>query len=82
MMPLPYGAETDWCRNVLAAGQGTLQWRSQTYTVSRPEVVTAATAQPLLPPWARWLLRALGVSQFLKVDRLTIAEGKSRPHRW
>jgi len=35
-------------------------------------VVTAATAQPLLPTWARRLLRALGVRHFLKVDRLAI----------
>ena len=72
IMPLLFGAETDWCRNVLAAGQVTLQWHGLTYSVSRPEVVAAANAQPLLPTWARWLLRALGVRQFLKVARLAI----------
>src|ERR1043165_845441 len=70
IMPLPYGADTDWCRNVLAAGQGTLQWRGLTYNVSRPEVLGAATAQPLVPTWARWPLRAFRMRQFLKVDRL------------
>jgi deazaflavin-dependent oxidoreductase (nitroreductase family) len=72
IMPLLFGAETDWCRNVLAAGQGTLQWHGLTYSVSRPEVVGAAAAQPLLPPWVWWLLRAFRVRHFLKVYRLAI----------
>src|SRR5690349_13733354 len=66
IMPLPYGADTDWCRNVLAAGQGALQWHGRTYPVTKPEVVGAATAQPLVPTWARRLLRAFGVRHFLK----------------
>jgi deazaflavin-dependent oxidoreductase (nitroreductase family) len=70
IMSLPYGADTDWCRNVLAAGQGTIEWHGRTYTVSRPELVDAATAQPLLPTWARWLLPAFAVRFFLKVYRL------------
>jgi deazaflavin-dependent oxidoreductase (nitroreductase family) len=72
IIPLPYGADTDWCRNVLAAGQGTIEWHGRTYPVSRPEVVGATTALPLLPTWARWPLRALRMRQFLKVDQLTI----------
>jgi deazaflavin-dependent oxidoreductase (nitroreductase family) len=72
LMPLPYGADTDWCRNVLATGQGTIDWHGRTYPVTGPEVVGAATAQPLLPTWARRLLGALRVRHFLKVDRLAI----------
>jgi deazaflavin-dependent oxidoreductase (nitroreductase family) len=52
IMPLPYGADTDWCRNVLAAGQGTIEWHSRTYTVTWPEVVDTATAHPSLPRWS------------------------------
>jgi deazaflavin-dependent oxidoreductase (nitroreductase family) len=72
VMPLPYGDDTDWCRNVLAAGQGTIDWHGRTYTVTWPEVVDAATAQPLLPTWARWLLQVFPVRHFLKVYRLAI----------
>jgi deazaflavin-dependent oxidoreductase (nitroreductase family) len=72
IMPLPYGADTDWCRNVLAAGQGTIEWHGRTYTVTWPEVVDAATAQPLLPSGVRWLLRAVHLRRFLKVYRLAI----------
>src|SRR4029453_19234887 len=59
IMSLPYGTDTDWCRNVLAAGQGTIEWHGRTYSVSKPEVLDAATVQPLLPKWARWPLQAL-----------------------
>ena len=27
VFPLPYGAHTDWCRNLMAAGGGRMQWR-------------------------------------------------------
>jgi deazaflavin-dependent oxidoreductase (nitroreductase family) len=69
IIPLTFGADTDWCSNVLAAGQCMLQWRGLTYTVGRPEVVGVATVRPLVPMWGRPLVRLLRVSQFLKVYR-------------
>jgi deazaflavin-dependent oxidoreductase (nitroreductase family) len=70
LMSLPYGTDTDWCRNVLAAAQCTLQWQGMAYTVSRPEVIATATARPLLPAWARIMLRPIPVRQFLRVNRI------------
>ena len=70
IMPLPFGAATDWCRNVLAAGQCTIQWRGVTNAVNQPEVVAAATAHPLLPTWARRVLRLIPIRQFLKVHQI------------
>jgi deazaflavin-dependent oxidoreductase (nitroreductase family) len=85
IMALPYGADTDWCRNVLAAGQGTLQWHGMAITIGKPEVIGSATARPLLPAWARMLLRPIPVRHFLKVNRITAIEekaaGPARPVR-
>jgi deazaflavin-dependent oxidoreductase (nitroreductase family) len=81
IMSLPYGVDTDWCRNVLAAGQGTIDWHGRTYRVSRPEVIDAAIAQPLLPKWARWLFQVFPVRDFLKVDRPAAQEGTSSNDR-
>jgi deazaflavin-dependent oxidoreductase (nitroreductase family) len=67
---LPFGAATDWCRNVLAAGKCTIQWRGVTYPVTKPEVVAAATAHTLLPAWAQVLLRLIPIHQFLKVHQI------------
>jgi deazaflavin-dependent oxidoreductase (nitroreductase family) len=69
IISLPYGADTDWCRNVLAAGQGTLQWHGRAYTITKPEVIATATAQPLLPAWVRIVLRPIPVRHFLQVNR-------------
>ena len=80
IIALTFGADTDWCRNVLAAGQCTLQWHGLTYTVSRPKVVGVDAVRPLVPSWGRPLVRVLQVRQFLMVSRLTVAEGKPRPH--
>jgi deazaflavin-dependent oxidoreductase (nitroreductase family) len=77
IMPLPYGADTDWCRNVLATGQCTIQWHGRTYPVTRPEVVATATARPLLPAWVRIVLRPIPVRQFLKVNRMAAIEEKA-----
>jgi hypothetical protein len=39
VIPLPYDAGVDWCRNVLAAGTCTLIWNEQEYTLERPELI-------------------------------------------
>lgn len=36
---LPYGPDTDWLRNLRAAGSGLLRFDGRTYRVDRPEVV-------------------------------------------
>jgi deazaflavin-dependent oxidoreductase (nitroreductase family) len=70
IMPLPYGADTDWCRNLLAAGRGTIQWHGRVYTITKPEVIATASARPLLPTWVSIVLRPLPMRHFLKVNRM------------
>jgi deazaflavin-dependent oxidoreductase (nitroreductase family) len=48
---LPYGDDTDWIRNVLAAGQCTLQRKRRKYAVSDLRVVPADSSE--LPAAAR-----------------------------
>jgi deazaflavin-dependent oxidoreductase (nitroreductase family) len=52
---LPYGRDTDWMRNVLAAGEFALVHRRRKYTVTNPHVVSADS--PDLSPAARRLGR-------------------------
>jgi deazaflavin-dependent oxidoreductase (nitroreductase family) len=77
IIALTFGADTDWCRNVLAAGQCMLQWHGLIYTVSRPEVVEVAAIRPLVPSWGRPLVTILRVRQFLKLYRPVTREGTS-----
>ncbi len=56
IIPLPYGSEVDWCRNVLAAGGCTISWHGHDYAVREPDVVDLATVLSLVP-LPRWRTR-------------------------
>ncbi len=67
ILPLPYGTEVDWLRNVLAAGRATLTVHGETYEVVAPEIIDSTTAAPQLSPSRRRTFRRFGVEHFLKV---------------
>jgi deazaflavin-dependent oxidoreductase (nitroreductase family) len=56
LVPLPYGSDTDWCRNVLAAGRATLDRQGETFEVIRPVLLETESALEKLSPSgrARW----------------------------
>ena len=68
-IPLPYGVDTDWCLNVLAAGGCTVQWNGQTYQLASPQVVSSTAAEAVYPPVSRFLLYAFGVQSYLVAKR-------------
>ncbi len=80
VIPLYYGSNVDWCRNVLAEGRCTISWNGNDYPVGEPEVIDAATVLPLvpLPRWRAWiwgslLLRSpLMTAPFLRVKHLSV----------
>ncbi len=47
---LPYGMNTDWLQNVLAAGKATLVFDGATHDVEHPEIIPMAEANRLFPP--------------------------------
>lgn len=57
IIPLYYGSNVDWCRNVLAAGRCTITWKGSDYPVVEPEVMDPATVLSLvpLPRWRAWI---------------------------
>lgn len=65
VIPLPYGADTDWCRNVLAAGKCTLRWHEQEYLLEQPEVLPLAKAVQVFPFSLRITAAANGIKQCL-----------------
>jgi deazaflavin-dependent oxidoreductase (nitroreductase family) len=67
-----YGEESDWVRNLLAAGGGEVVRGGRTYELMRPRVVDAGDAAAELPAAARALGRLSG--------KLLVAElGERRP---
>jgi len=69
VLSLAYGPGTDWCRNVVAAGRGTLAWKGQTYELGHPEIVSGPRVLHAWPIWERVALRAMGIKDFLWLHR-------------
>jgi deazaflavin-dependent oxidoreductase (nitroreductase family) len=67
MIALAFGAQVDWCRNLVAAGGGTIRWRGHAYSVTAPERVDAATVLPTFDPVQRSLLRIAGIDGYVQV---------------
>ena len=65
VIPLPYDAGVDWCRNVLATGTCTLIWNEHTYTLERPEIIQPSQALKAFPLGSRLLYPAGGIKQYL-----------------
>jgi deazaflavin-dependent oxidoreductase (nitroreductase family) len=71
VIPLPYGEDTDWCRNLVAAGKGTLDLNGETFLILNPRVVSMASVREQVRAaqvrsWTR-----LGLRSVLLVDRST-----------
>lgn len=86
VIPLPYGKNVDWCRNVVAAGRCTIECNGETYTVGEPEVIDGAAAIAMLRPSRGLVWRALRINkdQFLRVKILastqeTVIPASSQP---
>lgn len=67
ILPLPYGTQVDWLRNVLASGQATITVSGQTYEVTEPEVIDAATAGRQLSPRRQHVFQRFGIDSFVKL---------------
>lgn len=62
---LTYGADRDWVKNVLAAGEFQLEWGGRTLALHAPRRVDGEPGFALVGRYARPVLRALHVDQFL-----------------
>jgi hypothetical protein len=66
VVPLPYGANADWVKNVLAERFAVIVNEGTAYQVDRPELVASGSAMPDIPPKYRWSLRLYNVDEFLR----------------
>lgn len=76
--PLPYGTDTDWCRNLLEAGKGRFKRFGQEISVRNPRIVGTAAAVPLLPAPLRPALLMASLPGYLLVDRATKGAGRRK----
>jgi deazaflavin-dependent oxidoreductase (nitroreductase family) len=75
LIALTFGNQSDWARNVRAAGGCTVRINGRSYRATNPQFVSREQAAPLLKasfgPVQRAGLRMLGVRQFLRLDTVS-----------
>ena len=76
VIALPYGASSDWVKNVLAAGSATLVTEGQTYDVDEPEIIPLSDVVDVLPSKERRNLRLFRVEQALRTRRREVSDGR------
>ena len=70
IVPLPYGTQVDWLRNLQAAGGGVVKLEGRSFSVDQPEVVPIDRVMPLLP---RWLARIVQLHDTTDAVRLHVS---------
>jgi deazaflavin-dependent oxidoreductase (nitroreductase family) len=68
LVALFYGADSEWARNVLAAGSCTLQRGGQRVTLLDPRMLDAREGGALVPALMRPVLRLLRVTHLLRLS--------------
>jgi len=69
IIALTYGAESDWVRNVLAAGECHLETRENTLRLARPRIVVDPDNR-WAPLPVRVILRCIGSTEHLRLDEV------------
>ena len=66
-IPLPYGTQVDWVRNVLTAGRATVVRKGETLSVASPELIDSTQALPMLPRDRRRTFERVRIGHFLRM---------------
>lgn len=69
VVPLPYGTDVDWYRNVRAADECVVVYGGRAYRAESPRLVSPAAVSEAFPAWQRGLIERAGADQYLRMDR-------------
>jgi deazaflavin-dependent oxidoreductase (nitroreductase family) len=69
VIPVLYGTQSQWVRNVMAAGRFTLRTKGRDYLLERPEIIPPAQALAAYPTLLRRLMRAQEIQDFVWAHR-------------
>jgi deazaflavin-dependent oxidoreductase (nitroreductase family) len=67
IVPMPWGEQTDWYRNVRAAGGCTIRWKGRDYPMQQPEVISADEAAAVFKGPLRGIMRRFGINSCLRL---------------
>jgi len=68
VIPMTYGRDVDWARNLRAAGGGEIVQMGRRFKVRNPRIVGGERAKTRLPPLARPILLAARLPGYVLVD--------------
>ncbi len=77
VIPLTFGEQADWFRNVWAAGGCVIRWKGADYPVIGPKVVDWATARSACYPLERALMPLIGIEQFVQLRQAPASRNNS-----
>jgi deazaflavin-dependent oxidoreductase (nitroreductase family) len=77
VIPMTYGLDVDWARNLVAAHGGEIEQRGQRVALRNPRTVAFDAAEKQLPAALRQVFRAIDLPGYVLVDR----EGHKRASR-
>lgn len=69
-IPLPWGDETQWVRNVVAAAGCTIRWNGRDIAATDPRVIGWEEASDAFHPIQQAVMRAAGVGSALRLRRV------------
>ena len=79
VVPLAFGNQCDWARNVRAAGGCSIRANGQDYAATKPEFLDGRDVAPLLAslfrPAGRAFFRLLGIRQYLRMHVVPAGDG-------
>jgi deazaflavin-dependent oxidoreductase (nitroreductase family) len=79
VVPLPYGLQVDWFRNVMAAGGCDLIHQGKVYRAAAPEIIPIEAGLAAFPGLTQYLLRRSDTEAFLRLNQVEEApDGDAR----
>jgi deazaflavin-dependent oxidoreductase (nitroreductase family) len=69
VIPVLYGTQSQWVRNVMAAGRFTLRTKGRDYPLERPELIPPAQALGAYPALLRRIMRSQQTQAFVWAHR-------------
>jgi deazaflavin-dependent oxidoreductase (nitroreductase family) len=69
VIPVLYGTQSQWVRNVMAAGRFTLRTKGRDYLLERPEIIPPAQALGAYPALLRRIMRSQQTQAFVWAHR-------------
>ena len=68
IVPLPYGTDVDWLRNVLAADRAIIRVSGQTHEVVHPKIIDAKAAATQLSAKRRRAFQRFGIERYMQIE--------------